>query len=121
MRSTRVFAAGLVTAATLAGPASAMPVDPPHEPSLPPVVESAAPSDTSSGFDWSSAGIGAAGGVGAFAIALAGAAGMRRRRHANPRPLVTAERRPRSWRSARAARSHNTNPYSGHARKGDSR
>jgi hypothetical protein len=33
----------------------------------------------SSGFDWGSGGIGAAAGIGAFAIALAGTAGMRRR------------------------------------------
>jgi hypothetical protein len=34
----------------------------------------------SSGFDWGSGGIGVAAGIGAFAIALAGTAGMRRRR-----------------------------------------
>jgi hypothetical protein len=34
----------------------------------------------SSGFDWSSGGIGAAAGIGALAIALAGTTGMRRRR-----------------------------------------
>jgi hypothetical protein len=33
--------------------------------------------------------LGAAGGVGAFAIALAGIAGTRRRRLPNPGPLVT--------------------------------
>jgi hypothetical protein len=78
MRSTRTLAAAVIAAAMLAGSASAMPADPPHTagwpaaPTPPPIVH------TSSGFDWSSAGIGAAGGVGAFAIALAGIAGMRR-------------------------------------------
>jgi hypothetical protein len=87
MHSTRILAASLLTAATLAGPASAMPVDPPHEPGLPPVVQTTAPSDA--GFDWSSAAIGAAGGIGAFAIALAGATGVRHRRYPEPRPIVT--------------------------------
>jgi hypothetical protein len=72
MRTTRMLAAALLSAATLANPAFAMPVDPPHKPARPPVVQTTACSDeTSSGFDWSSAGIGAAGGVGAFAIAMA--------------------------------------------------
>jgi hypothetical protein len=89
MRTTRTLAA-LFTAATLASPASAMPIDPPHKPAQPPMVQTAAASDeTSSGFDWSSAGIGAAGGVGAFAIALAGIAGTRRRRLPNPAPTAT--------------------------------
>jgi NADPH:quinone reductase-like Zn-dependent oxidoreductase len=101
LRSTRILAATLLGAATLASPASAIPVPPPHKPARPaestaspiplrPVVQTTTPSDeTSSGFDWSSAGIGAAGGVGAFAIALAGSAGMRRRRLSDPRPIVT--------------------------------
>jgi hypothetical protein len=90
MRTTRTLAAALVSAATLAGPAFGMPTDTPHQPDHVPVVQPAAPSDgTSSGFDWSSAGIGAAGGVGAFAIALAGIAGARRRRLPTPGPLVT--------------------------------
>ena len=87
MRSTRIIAASLLGAATLAGPASAMPIDPPHRPGLPPVVQDTTPSDP--GFDWSSAVIGAAGGIGAFAIALAGATGVRRRRYPEPRPIVT--------------------------------
>ena len=92
MRSVRVLTASVLGAAALAGPASAMPGDPPHlparpaEPTAPPVVES---DGARSGFDWSSAGIGAAAGVGAFAIALAGAAGRQRRRSAEPRTLAT--------------------------------
>jgi hypothetical protein len=97
MRSTRALAATLLAAATLASPASAMPIDPPQTPARSldsawpaPVVQTAASSDqTSSGFDWGSAGIGAAGGVGAFAIALAATAGMRRRRLSDPRPIAT--------------------------------
>lgn len=113
MRSTRVFAAGLLTAATLAGPALAMLTDPPHQPALAPVVKTATPSDdTSSGFDWSSAGIGAAGGVGAFAIALAGAAGLRRR---SATPPCATDRHPLSQAP------DTTPPGVGHARrKGDS-
>jgi hypothetical protein len=42
-----------------------------------------------SGFDWGSAGIGAAAGVGAFAIVLAGSTGMRRRRAARPQYVAT--------------------------------
>jgi MYXO-CTERM domain-containing protein len=87
MHSIRILAASLLSAATLAGPASAMPTDPPHGQGLPPLVQPTAPSDA--GFDWSSAVIGAAGGVGAFAIALAGAAGVHRRRYPEPRPIVT--------------------------------
>jgi NADPH:quinone reductase-like Zn-dependent oxidoreductase len=90
MRTTRTLAAAVLSAVTLACPAFAMPTDPPHKPAQPPVVQPAAPSDgTSSGLDWGSAAIGAAGGVGAFAIALAGIAGTRRRRLANPGPLAT--------------------------------
>ena len=84
MRSTRTIAAALLGAVAITGPASAMPIDPPHGPGRPPVVVQ---SETSSGFDWGSAGIGAAGGVGAFAIALAAAGGIRRRRL--PSPMVT--------------------------------
>jgi hypothetical protein len=43
-----------------------------------------AASASSSSFDWGSAGIGAATIVGAFLIALGGAAGLRRRRHIQP-------------------------------------
>jgi len=42
-----------------------------------------------SGFDWGSADIGAAAGVGAFAIVLAGSTGMRRRRAARPQYVAT--------------------------------
>ena len=90
MRSTRTFAAAVLGAATLASPAFASPADPPHKPARHPVAHAAAPSDeTPVGFDWSSAGIGAAGGVGAFAIALAGIAGTRRRRLPHPGPITT--------------------------------
>ena len=41
-------------------------------------------SASSSGFDWGSAGIGAAVVIGAFLIALGGAAGLRRRRQMQP-------------------------------------
>ena len=91
MRTTRTLAGALLTAATLASPASARPIDPPHKPAQPPMVQTAASSDeTCSGLNWSSAGIGAAGGAGAFAIALAGIAGTRRRRLPNPAPTPTA-------------------------------
>jgi hypothetical protein len=89
MRTTRTIAAALLSAATLASPAFAMPADPPQKLARPPVMQSAASSDeTSSGFDWSSAGIGV-GGVGAFAIALAGIAGTRRRRLLHREPIAT--------------------------------
>jgi hypothetical protein len=42
-----------------------------------------------SGLDWGSAGIGAAAGIGAFAIALALTTGLRRRRTVRPGPLMT--------------------------------
>jgi len=42
-----------------------------------------------SGLDWGSAGIGGAAVLGAFAITLAGIVGLRRRRTARPRPLIT--------------------------------
>jgi hypothetical protein len=43
----------------------------------------------SAGFDWGSAGIGAAAAIGALAIALAGTAGMRRRRPGPPGSVAT--------------------------------
>ena len=43
----------------------------------------------SAGFDWGSAGIGAAAAIGAFAIALAGAVGLRRRRPGPPGSVAT--------------------------------
>jgi NADPH:quinone reductase-like Zn-dependent oxidoreductase len=88
MRKARTLAAAVLAAAMVTGSASAMPIDPPHkpgraaEPTPPPIVQ------TSSGFDWSSAAIGAAGGVGAFAIALAGTTGVRRRRPSEHGTLV---------------------------------
>jgi hypothetical protein len=42
-----------------------------------------------SGLDWGSAGVGGAAVLGAFAITLAGIVGLRRRRTARPRPLIT--------------------------------
>jgi hypothetical protein len=63
-----------------------MPTDAPHRPAPPPVVQES--NELSPGFDWSSAGIGAAGGVGAFAIALAAAGGLRRRRLPGPGRVV---------------------------------
>jgi len=88
MRSTRTLAAALLAAAMFTSSASAMPVDPPHKPGRPAEPTPPLIVPTSSGFDWGSAGIGAAGGIGAFAIALAGTAGVRRRRPPEPRPLV---------------------------------
>jgi hypothetical protein len=83
MRTTRIITTPLVAllcAATLAGPAAAVPADPPPAAKSQPSVQPVAPLETrSAGFDWGSAGIGAAGGVGAFAIMLAGTAGIRRR------------------------------------------
>jgi hypothetical protein len=55
-------------------PAPAWPANP--QPVAAPRVVASAPS---SDFDWGSAGIGAAAGLGAFAIALVGVAGLRRR------------------------------------------
>jgi hypothetical protein len=96
MRTTRsitVPLAALLAAGALAGPAAAVPMDVVSGGSTapdgtqfanqPPIVEQ------SSGFDWGSAGIGAAGGIGAFAIVLAGTTGARRRRPARPRSVAT--------------------------------
>jgi membrane-associated phospholipid phosphatase len=95
MRATRIITAvlaGLVIAAILAGPAGAVPTD---------VVSGGSTSSNTpaptprtvivtepSGFDWGSAGIGAAAGLGACAIVLA-AAGLRRRR-GGPSPSTLA-------------------------------
>jgi hypothetical protein len=84
MRTARVITplAVLLSTAAAAGPAAAIPVDngrpaPPATPTIQPVI----PVDARpTGFDWTSAAIGAAGGAGAFAIVLAGTAGARRRR-----------------------------------------
>jgi hypothetical protein len=98
MRTTRIITTPLVAllgAGALAGPAAAVPADsvstgPPSPVNQQPIVQRTAAINTqSSGFDWGSAGIGAAGGVGAFAVALAGTAGMRRRRVTRPRSIAT--------------------------------
>jgi hypothetical protein len=94
MRTTRIISvplAALLTAAAVAGPAAAVPTDAGRTPpTLQHIVQPIAPVEArSSGFDWGSAGIGAAGGVGALAIALAGTTGMRRRRVARPRSIAT--------------------------------
>jgi hypothetical protein len=93
MRTTRIITAllaALLIAAILAGPAAAVPTDVisggSTSPDPGPVVQRTV---ESSGFDWSSAGIGAAGAVGAFAIVLAGTTGMRRRRPARPSSVAT--------------------------------
>jgi hypothetical protein len=94
MRTTRVITvplAVLLTAAAVAAPAAAVPADvgltlrtPQH------IVQPAPPGDArSSGLDWDSAGIGAASGVGALALVLAGTTGMRRRRLARLRTIPT--------------------------------
>jgi hypothetical protein len=89
MRTTGTLAAAILGAAILTSPAFARIDPPPKQPAPPPIVQTAASSDeTSSGFDWSAAGIGAAGGVGAFAIALAGTSGMRRRRPSDRRQTL---------------------------------
>jgi hypothetical protein len=94
MRTTRTIMASLATilaAAAVAGPAAAIPADTIHHQPDPwyageSTIQGSLRSEdshappTSTGFDWGSGGIGAAAGIGAFAIALAGAAGMRRRR-----------------------------------------
>ena len=94
MRTTRiitVLVAALLTAAILAGPAAAVPTDVisggSTSPDQGPVVR--AHRRHPPGFDWGSAGIGAAAGFGAFAIVLAGTAGMRRRRPGRPRSVAT--------------------------------
>jgi hypothetical protein len=114
MRTARTITASLtavLAAAALAGPAAAVPADAHNQPngwyagkstiqgSLPSdssrdpataIVRQGPPADVpSSGFDWGSGGIGAAAGIGAFAIAIAGTAGMRRRRVARP-PSATS-------------------------------
>jgi hypothetical protein len=96
MRTTRSITAPLVAllaAAALAGPAAALPTDVVSGGSTAPDSAQFANQrpiiEQSSGFDWGSAGIGAAGGVGAFAIVLAGTAGMRRRRPGAPRSIAT--------------------------------
>jgi hypothetical protein len=97
MRTTRITTVpitALLSAAVLAAPAAAVPTDVISGGSTscdpqPIVQRTVAVRAQSSGFDWASAGIGAAGGVGAFAIALAGTTGMRRRRPARPQSVAT--------------------------------
>jgi hypothetical protein len=94
MRTTRIITlplAALLTSAAVAGPAAAGPADGGPTPPTPQhIVQLVPPVDArSSGFDWRSAGIGAAGGVGALAVALAGTTGMRRRRLARLRTIPT--------------------------------
>jgi hypothetical protein len=90
IRITVLLAALLLSAAILAGYASAVPTDVVSggstSPDTGPVVQRTV---ETSGFDWGSAGIGAAAGVGAFAIVLAGTASMRRRRPGPPRSIAT--------------------------------
>jgi hypothetical protein len=86
MRATRLTTAPLaavLAAGALAAPAMARIDPPPDWHPVPPAVTpmhllkpAALPT---TGFDWASGGIGAAAGVGAFAIGLAGAAGLRHR------------------------------------------
>jgi hypothetical protein len=73
-------------------PPAALGPDRPSTPDATPPTKprpSAVADAPASGFDWGSAGIGAAAGIGASAIALAGTAGMRRRRLARPRSVAT--------------------------------
>jgi hypothetical protein len=93
MRTTRIITvllAALVTAAILAGPAAAVPTDAisggSTSPDQGPIVQRTV---ETSGFDWSSAGIGAVAGFGGFAIVVAGVAGMRHRRPARHRSVAT--------------------------------
>jgi hypothetical protein len=108
MRTARTITASLaaiLAAAALAGPAAANPADATHHQASAATGRSTTDglrrSDSSrdpatanvyvqpSGFDWGSAGIGAAAGIGAFAIALAGTSGMRRRRVRRPSSVAT--------------------------------
>jgi hypothetical protein len=94
MRATRLITASLaavLAAGALAGPATARIDPPPGRPdlALPTLTPQANADAPRSGFDWGSGGIGAAAGVGAFAIALAGTAGMRRRSLAPRRSITT--------------------------------
>jgi len=93
MRTTRITtaAAALVSAAVLAGPAGAVPTDVVSGGSTAPdpqlvVQRTVTVPDRSSGFDWGSAGIGAAGAIGAVAIVL----GSTRRRRGGPPGSIAA-------------------------------
>jgi hypothetical protein len=90
MRSARIITVPLATAlsaAAIAGPAAAMPLDAgrPAPPAVP-TVQPVAPVDARSvGFDWGSAGIGAAAGAGLVLVltlsaATVGVGGLRRAR-----------------------------------------
>ncbi len=96
MRTTRITVplAAFLSAAILAAPAAAVPTDVisggSTAPDRQPAVQRTVTVDhVSSGFDWGSAGIGAAGGIGAFAIVLAGTTAVRRRHVAGPRSVAT--------------------------------
>ena len=82
MRATRIITvplAALLTAAAVAGPATAgRRTSGPHRRRRSTSFSPSTRRRASSGFDWGSAGIGAAGGVGALAVALPGSTGMRR-------------------------------------------
>ena len=94
MRTIRIITvplAALLATAAAAGPAAAVPADlgltPPTSQHIVqpfPVVDA-----EPSGFDWDSAGIGAAGGVGALAVAFAGTTCLRRRRLERLRTIPT--------------------------------
>jgi hypothetical protein len=80
-RTTRTLAGGLAIATLAATPAAAMPVDALHGPATAPeptrVVLTAPPAG---GFDWASAGIGAAGGLALIALSVGGFAVSQRTR-----------------------------------------
>jgi hypothetical protein len=98
MRTTRIISAPLavvLAAGALAAPATAR-IDPPADwtqPGTTAQTETTTPRPTvsipASGFDWGSWAIGAAAGIGASAIAVAGTAGMRRRSVVRQRSVPT--------------------------------
>jgi hypothetical protein len=116
MRTSRLISAvpaAAVTAALLAGPAGAAshlpgpPTWPKHPTPITEIVRLPGPPTwpqdpkpisryhasvavADGGFDWASAGIGAAAGIAALATGLAGATGVRRRRTLRSRPLTTS-------------------------------
>jgi hypothetical protein len=87
----RLVTAGLIAGALAAPAAVARPGIDPQPSASAESAQSDAPVVRSidEGLDWGSAAIGAAGGVGAFAIALAGTTSLRRRRVARPRSVAT--------------------------------
>jgi hypothetical protein len=92
MRTTRIITtplAALVAAGALAGPATAR-IDPPPDWPAPAATPQQTPVYIArTGVDWDSVAIGAAAGIGASAIALAGTAGMRHRTVARHRSVTT--------------------------------